>query len=134
MGQVTLRDIDWSDSLAAHLALMPEPRQPEDWYFDRFTTGEFRAIGLFDEGDHVASLVYRSEVTPFGNLEFVVVATAGNWSRGSVIGSAWPVVEGMARDAGFDTARLHTSRPGMVKVMRAMGFHRAEIVMRKGLH
>lgn len=134
MGQVTLREIDWSDDLARHLALMPEPRLPEDWYFDRFTTGEFRGLGLFDDGAHVASLVYRSETTAPGNLEFVVVATAGDWSRGSVIGSAWPVVERLARDAGFDAARLHTSRPGMVKVMRAMGFHRAEVVMRKGLH
>ena len=68
-----------------------------------------------------------------GGNELVIQAGAAMTKEADVLRKAMPAFEQVARDSNCIAIRAHVEGKGREKVLQRVGFHTAEIVMRKGV-
>ena len=95
------------------------------------TSGRAFLFGVHGDGERLGSVACRVDQFPEG-VELVVVAAG---ARRAIPGAPLtPTVlgglEALAANAGFGV-RVHTSRPGLVRVLERMGYDAGERVLRK---
>ena len=97
-------------------------------------SGEFQMLDVFEAGLKVGWTVYKICENEDG-LEFLSVASYGKSLDGNDLSRAIiPILEGMAKQLGCKSIRLHTLRPGLVKKLSEnMGWFVSEFVMRKAI-
>lgn len=69
----------------------------------------------------------------FEGLEGVIVAAAGNVNGMSLTDALLPYIQAQMISRGCFRARVHTNRPGLVKVLNAKGWATGEFVLYKRL-
>ena len=93
---------------------------PIDLYQHEHDRGQLAAYAVMLGQDRVGTGILRFEETPQGTLEMVVVA-AFVQSIEPVLFKGWAILELIARGNGAQTIRVHTTRPGMIHQLKAMG-------------
>jgi len=130
---LTLRLARWSPDVAADMARLPEcdPTVSPDWFRAQVEAGGLKVLTAENEdGEHVGTLLVRTEAGDLGK-EFVIVAAAGGYEGVDLTAAILPTLERLAREGGCCTVRVHTMRPGLVRKLGRMGYATSEIVMRR---
>lgn len=122
----------WPEGLTARLAQLErlDPTTPRDWYADEYRRGR---LDLWAWGERCWILT-RVERMPGGAAELVLVAAIADAQPGDAFTDpALAAFEDLARQLGCRSARLHTSRIGLLLIATERGWQHAEHVLRKGL-
>lgn len=88
--------------------------------------GRAQLFAVDDGGGIIGAFVLRVD-----GGEGVLVAAAGKLDGADLLPLLLPQIEG--RFIGCHAIRIHTARPGLVKLLGALGYSGQEIVMRKNL-
>lgn len=125
--RVDVRREAWNATLMAALASIGEsPRL----YQEDVLRGVLEHHAFYVNGVHAYTMLLRVDSNRDGSRDLVLihgVAAAG--SKGcNVTETVWPYLFALAKSAGIERVRSHTSRPGMEKVLEAAGFRLMEKV------
>jgi hypothetical protein len=94
--------------------------------------GRFQLLDIFEDGQPIGFTVYHICECDAGP-EMLSICTYAR-GRGDVTIDAMPLLEGVARQKGCKTIRLHTMRPGLVEKLKThCDWFVSEIVLRKEL-
>lgn len=132
--EVEIRRVKWTKAVDALFGTI-EGRHIAEWLaaLKRLVRrGRAFVCGVFFEGEMVGAMILAAE-TIDGERVMVVKAGGGDLPGRDLTQTCLPAVEMLAHRAGCAAVRFETSRPGLVKKSRLLGYGFVEIVMQKRL-
>ncbi|WP_147430933.1 hypothetical protein [Oceanibaculum indicum] len=99
-----------------------------DWYRAELEASRMLAWGVYAGAERVGVVLMRAE-----GREVVIVAAQARVPGGRGMSHVLPVIEAFCRDRGATSIRIHTTKPGVVRMFNRAGYRVSETVMRKAL-
>lgn len=135
---LSLHPCQWNGDTAEFFALAFEHNTDPNFCIDDLENdavcGRVQIVEVRAEENPVGAVALRLDRDREGRAaEMVILAAGGRLAGVNLIASVMPSLELIAAACGAQFVRLHSSRPGMARAVRSLGFFEAERVYRKGL-
>lgn len=130
--ELTVRPLEWCAAAGNMLkrAMKSDPLAGVEALEIMVNAGEAALFGVFCGLYLRGAYVLRIEKKPNGN-EGVIVAAAGRLNGVKLVNSLLGHVENQF--LGCAAIRIHTARPGMMRMLKRAGYRAAETILVKGL-
>lgn len=133
---LSLHPVQWNGDVERLLSLAfvhnSDPYFGLDDLEDGAVRGAIQLVEVRDGLDPVAAIALRLDRSAKGN-EMVILAAGGRLAGVNLTATVMPSLEAIAMACGAQSLRVHSSRGGMARHLRSLGFFEAERVYRKGL-
>ena len=132
--EIELRRVGWSPELENLLAQVDlcDPHTSLQYYRNAVEAKNLIAISVSHKGAMVGGFVIGFEDGDVSS-ECVIYVAGGKLAGVDLTDTVLPAVEGIAKDGGASSIRLHTKRKGMARKALVRGYTPDVVIMRKAL-